>query len=220
MRTEMPTSWLAKNGCGLSISEIVSILSVPVRFDAVAGAAVGLAAAAGWVGALVGAAAGAVVGLAAGATVGAAVGRAVVGFGAAVGATVGAAAGAAQPARTSKLAASIDGICERRRIGLLSATRIALTGRTGHCVVNQPNDGLELLDHVDVPLVQARASGRYGVNAQAGDPRQILLDLAQPRGAFLRRAGEREIIQDVVGDQPGEMRRQLRLSPEVPFGGE
>src|SRR5262245_12870757 len=68
MRTEIPTSWLAKNGCGLSISEIVSILSVPVRFEATAGAVVGFAAAAG---AVVGAAGG-VVGLAAGAVVGAA----------------------------------------------------------------------------------------------------------------------------------------------------
>src|SRR6266568_5487999 len=69
MRTEMPTSWLAKNGWGLSISEMVSILSVPVRLDT-AGAAVGCAAAAG--GAVVGTAAGAVVGFAAGAAVGAA----------------------------------------------------------------------------------------------------------------------------------------------------
>src|SRR6266567_7084022 len=72
MRTEMPTSWLAKNGCGLSISEMVSILSVPVRLDT-AGAAVGCAAAAG--GAVVGTAAGAVV--AGGADVGLGAGGAV-----------------------------------------------------------------------------------------------------------------------------------------------
>src|SRR5262249_4088301 len=70
MRTEMPTNWLAKNGWGLSISLSVSMRSVPLRCDAVAGAGVGAAALAAVglaaaVGALVGAAAGADVGLAA-----------------------------------------------------------------------------------------------------------------------------------------------------------
>jgi hypothetical protein len=104
----MPTSWLAKNGCGLSISEMVSILRVPVRFEAAAGAVVGFAAlvvvvevvAAG----VVGFAAAAAVG-GAGAVVGA--GAAVVGFAAgaevaAAGTDVGAGAdGAAQPARSN-----------------------------------------------------------------------------------------------------------------------
>src|SRR5712691_8450037 len=67
-RTEMPTSWLAKNGWGLSISEMVSTLRVPVRLDVAAvgaGAVVGLATATG-VAATVGAGAGGGVGLAAG----------------------------------------------------------------------------------------------------------------------------------------------------------
>ena len=113
-RTEIPTSWLAKNGWGLSISEMVSTLRVPVRLDVAAGAVVGLAAAAG-VGATVGAGAGGVVGLAAGAVVAAGAGAvvgaaagAVVGLGAAAGAEVGAgAAGAAQPATSSRLMAKI-----------------------------------------------------------------------------------------------------------------
>src|SRR5229473_3733114 len=97
-RTEMPTSWLEKYGCGLSISEMVSSRNVPVRAGAavvvglaaaatvvaagaVVAATVGLpwacgtgvaAAAAVGAGAVVGAAAGAV-GLAAGAAVGSAV---------------------------------------------------------------------------------------------------------------------------------------------------
>src|SRR5713226_6723721 len=43
-RTEMPTSWLEKYGCGLSISEIVSRRNVPVSVGAAAAAVVGLAA--------------------------------------------------------------------------------------------------------------------------------------------------------------------------------
>src|SRR5438874_11896248 len=72
MRTEMPTSWFAKNGWALSISLMLSIRSVPVRFDAAgavvgaAEAAVGLAAAVGAAGALVGALVGAAAGAAAG----------------------------------------------------------------------------------------------------------------------------------------------------------
>src|SRR5229473_674116 len=56
-RTEMPTSWLEKYGCGLSISEMVSSRNVPVRAGAAvvvglaAGAAVGSAVAAGGAGA-------------------------------------------------------------------------------------------------------------------------------------------------------------------------